>query len=48
MLLAQHGQWLRVHLSCEIHVGMSVMQLFSLVEESADGSVNVKFTLLRD
>lgn len=45
MLLAQKGQWLRVHLSCKKHGGMSIMQLLSLAEESVDGSAHVELTL---
>lgn len=46
MLLALRGQRLRVHLSCKKHGGMSIMQLSSPAEESADGSANTGLTLL--
>lgn len=47
MLLVQRGQWLKVHLSYEIHGGLSIMQFYSLAEETVDGSVNVTLTLLQ-
>lgn len=42
-LLARRGQWLRVHLSCEIHGGMSIMQLF-LTWRGISGWFSVKLT----
>ncbi len=45
MRFAQRGQQLGVHLSCDVHGGMPLMQLFSHAEESVDGPDNVKLTL---